>query len=103
MKTLTEIRNDLKEIRYYYTRKNDIDNSFRFTGTSALLDVVNLYNNQIRFAPLRLYDIYSSLYIENHTQESLAVKFGCSTENIQKSHKKLLEYLQKNIKDKENI
>lgn len=100
MKTLTEIRNDLKEIRYYYTRKADFDESLKYIGTSALIDTVNLYNNQIRFAPAKLIDIYLSLYIHNHTQESLSAKFGCSTEYVQRLHKKLLLYLQENLKEK---
>ena len=99
MKSLMEIRNNLKQIRYYYMRKADIDNSFRLTGSSELMDIVNLYNRQMRKAPIQLYDLYSSLYVVNETQESFSKKYGCSIENIQKKHKKLLLYLQQNIID----
>ena len=103
MKTLTEIRNDLKEIRYYYMRKKAIDYSFGFTGQAENMKTVNLYNEQIKQASFVLYDIYTSLYIDNQTQNSLAQKFGCSTEYVQRLHKKLLIYLQENLKDKENV
>ena len=99
MKSLMEIRNELKQIRYYYVRKIDIDHSFGLTGSSELMNIVNLYNRQMRKASFELYDIYSSLYVENHTQESFAEKMGCTVENIQKKHKKLLLYLQQNIID----
>ena len=45
MKSLSEIREDLKEIRYYYSRKKYIEEGFKVVGT----------NNIIRF-------IYKSLY-----------------------------------------
>ena len=104
MKSLTEIRNELLQIRYYHIRKKAIDYSLGFTGQIEMMKVVDLYNQTIKLTKsFKLYDIYTSLYIHNQTQASLAEKFGCSTENIQKFHKKLLLFFQKNINDKENI
>ena len=42
MKSLTEIRNELLEIRYYHIRKKAIDYSLGFTGQIEMMKVVDL-------------------------------------------------------------
>ena len=57
MITSEQIRNDLHEIRYYYSRKAKLDDASRSIGDSAVRQLVEKYNRAIRVAPLRLYDL----------------------------------------------
>ncbi len=95
MLSLSVIREDLKDIRYYYVRKNMFDEACAFTGKmNEILNTVNLYNDAMQKASPRLYDLYYSLYIKNHTQESLSEELGYTPEYVQKLNKRLLKYLQ---------
>ena len=95
MITLNEIREDLKNIRYYYLRKDMFDEARSFTGRmNEILDKVNMYNDVMQKASPRLYDLYYSLYIRNHTQESLSEELGYTPEYVNKLNKKLLKFLQ---------
>ena len=95
MLSLSIIRADLKDIRYYYVRKKLFDEAGALTGqTNEILQTVNLYNDAMRKASPRLYDLYYSLYIRNHTQESLSAELGFTPEYVQKLNKKLLKFLQ---------
>ena len=94
MLPLNKIREDLKEIRYYYARKEIFDAAFGVVGNNRILDTVKKYNKAVQNAPLRLYQLYLYLYVKNHTQESLASELGYTPEYIQMQHKKLLLFLQ---------
>ncbi len=77
MLSIAIIREDLKDIRYYYLRKATFDEARSFTGRmNEILDKVNMYNEVMQKASPRLYDLYYSLYIKNHTQESLSEELG---------------------------
>lgn len=80
MQTAKSIRADLKEIRYYMSRKKVFDKSSCSVGKNTIEDKLKIYNQYICNATPRLYDIYVCLYLENNTQESLAEKFGVSLE-----------------------
>ncbi len=97
---LSTIRKDLKEIRYYYVRKSLFDDVVKRTGfVNDIKDKVYRYNEVMQKASPRLYDIYYSLYIKNHTQESLSEELGYTPEYIQVLNKKLLKFLQSAIKE----
>ena len=90
----------MKEIRYYYVRKSLFDDAVKRTGfVNDIKDKVYRYNEVMRKASPRLYDIYYSLYIKNHTQESLSEELGYTPEYIQVLNKKLLKFLQSAIKE----
>ncbi len=91
------IREELKEIRYYYSRKDMFEKASQEVGASAVADKIGKYNDAIRYAPPRLYEIYVSLYINNNTFESLADKLGFSYDYIQKLNRKLVKYFQENV------
>lgn len=91
---LSKIREDLKNIRYYYARKKLFDEAFQSTGMNEIVETVNQYNELIKSAPPKLYDLYVSLYLKNHTQESLSDELGYTQEYIQMLNKKLLKFLQ---------
>lgn len=100
MITLNEIRQDLKDIKYYYSRKKLFDEGFESTGVNAVVDKVKKYNEMAVSASPKLYDLYVSLYIKNHTQESLSDELGYTPEYMQMLNKKLLKFLQQKINEK---
>lgn len=99
MLSLETIRNDLKDIRYYYSRKAVFDNAEISVGKTSLLKKIEVYNKAVCSAPPRLYDLYVSLYLNNHTQDSLSEKLGYTFEYVSRLNTKLIKFLQKNIAD----
>lgn len=97
MKSFSSIREDLKDIRYYYMRKDDFDKAFATTGENIILKKVHQYHEVMKQASPKLYDLYISLYINCHTQESLSDKLGFTPEYIQMLNKQLLKYLQSQL------
>ena len=97
MMTLNEVRADLRDIKYYYARRKMFDQTSCIVGKNAIMEKVEMYNACVCSAPPRLYDIYVSLYLNNHTQESLSDNIGYSVEYISKLNSKLIKFLQKNL------
>lgn len=92
--TIKEIREDLKEIRYYYSRKSHLDTMAEKHASHIVMEKMRLYETVINKAPLRLYDLYINLYLEGNSQASLSDKWGYSPENIKYLNDKLCRYLQ---------
>lgn len=93
MKSAKEIRSDLKDIRYYYSRKSMFDEARKYTGdTAKILKKVDIYNKAITEAPARLFDLYYSLYVQNHTQESFGELLGYSQQYIQRLNDGLVRF-----------
>lgn len=97
MLTLQKIREDLKEIRYYYSKQKMFDSVSKTVIQSSVLDKVNVYNQAVKDAPARLYDLYVSLYVMNNTQETLAFDWDCTPDYIKQQNKKLCEFLLKKL------
>lgn len=96
------VKRDLKDVQYYYLRKGNIAEFVKETGAPHVLSLVEKYNGYIRAASARVYDLYGCLYIQNKTQEAVAIELGCSDEFVRKIHKDMLEYFCECIeKDKE--
>lgn len=91
--TLDKIERDLKDIRYYYSRKKAMDESADFVGKSGVIEKSELYNAIVAGAPPRLYDLYVSLYVGNNTQIGLAEKWGYSEGYIKNLNRRLKEYI----------
>lgn len=96
-----EIRNDLKEIRYYYQRKSVFDDACVKVGHNAVLEKVQKYNQLMQSAPPRLYDLYISLYVLNFTQQALAAELNFSAEYVHQLNKRLLEFIKSKFEEKE--
>lgn len=91
MLSVNEIRQDLHDIRYYYSRKDAFDNS----GLSnQITEKVKRYNAAVRTAAPRLFDLYVCLYIHSNTQETVAAELGWSAVYVQKLHKRLLQFFE---------
>ena len=58
MLTLEQIREDLKDIRYYYARKQIFDAAVQTVGIAEIIAKVERYNRAARAAPPRLFDLW---------------------------------------------
>ena len=92
MKTIAGVRKELGEIRHYYANQNDFELITRSIGKLSSLKMVEAYNNFIKDAPIKLVDLYVCLYMNNNSQETVSVDWGCSVGHIKVLNKKLYEY-----------
>ena len=99
--TTKNIRDDLRDIRYFYSRKDLFDKSAMTVGTNIIFEKAEKYNKAICLAPPRLYDIYVSIYLHNNTQESLSEKLGYTIEYISMLNSQLINFFKKNLENKE--
>lgn len=97
MKDIHTIRDDLKAIRYYYSRKQMFDDSARDLTANNVLEKARQYNCVMATAAPKLYDLYVCLYVRNYTQEATAVEWSCTPKYIQLVHSELIQYLQNQI------
>ena len=98
MLSIQEIREDLREIRYYYSKQKMFDSATKVIA-SALLDKVERYNQAMKNASARLYDLYYSLYVQNNTQAALAYDWDLSVDYLKLLNRQLCEFLQKALPD----
>lgn len=99
MLAIEKIRADLKEIRYYYSRKEIFDEAFKQVGINSVREKARKYNEAMQTASPQLYDVYFNLYVKNYTQEALANILNYTPEYIRLLNKKLLQFLQKRVKE----
>lgn len=95
--TIPEIRKELKEVRYYYSRKPIFDRAMREVSNQSILELVKKYNSAVSTAPPKLYDIYISLYVNNNTQEALSEELDYSPDYVHKLNNKLVKFLQEQL------
>lgn len=97
------IRKDLKDIRYYYSRKDIFEKASICLGENAILEKIENYRKAVRSAPPKLYDLYALLYLENNTQNSASEKLSYTIEHISRVNSQLIKFLQKNLENKEDV
>ena len=90
--SIAEIKEELRQVRYYYGRREMFDKSFDCYGKGKFLDLVQKYNLMICDAEPRLYEIYVSVYINNNTYECAADEMGYCRGYVATMHKKLIEF-----------
>ena len=95
--TINDIKNDLKEVRYYYNRIKDFDKAEKQIGANSFIEKINRYNEAARDAPPRLYDTYNGLYVNNLTQEDFAFEIGYTPVHVSRMNKELIFFLQKKL------
>ena len=93
MITRDEIRNELRDIRFYYSRKAMFDESFKATGGNCVSELVNKYNEVMKYAPTKLYGIYVCLYVYGRTQENVANEMTYTPFYVYKLNNNLVEFL----------
>ena len=97
MISISQIRQDLRDIRYYYSKQKMFDGLANSVGQNDIVEKAMRYNEVVRKAPIKLYDVYISLYINNNTQEALAYDWDVCCEYIRKLNKSLCEFLQNQL------
>ena len=95
MKTIEQIRYDLREIKYYYSRRDAFDDNAVRVAPSKVLETVRQYNKYMADAPARLYDLYVALYTENCSQMCVAEDLMITPEYVSMQNQKILKYLQR--------
>lgn len=93
MATMRQVYADLKEIRYYYSKRALFESASKCIIESGILEKVNRYNRAMINAPPRLYEVYYCLYVSCATQAALAKRLGCSPSLIKRQNSQLCAYL----------
>jgi len=96
--TLEKIKEDLLHIRYYYSRKEQLDKSDH-DRKSPIFELVKKYYEAASSASPDVLDVYYSLYHEDHTHESMGAELGYTRDYVTKKNKKLLEHLLKKLNE----
>ena len=91
MKTEKEIRKDLKEIRFYYVNYDMFRKAANVVGENRVVCLASKYNEAMKLTPAN--KLYVCLYLNGGTLKSVSYDLGYSRVYIEKSHKKLQEYL----------
>ena len=94
---ISQIRNDLREIRYYYRHQELFEGADKIIGENRVVKLAKKYNGIMCKALPRLYDLYYQLYIVGLTQLSYARISAYALDSIQKLHTQLLIYLEREI------
>lgn len=92
MYTIDRIRKELRDVAYYYSRKEQFDKALPGVTSSAFLDTVQKYNEAIVSAPPRLYDLYLCIYVEHNTHEAAAYLMQYSIQYIEATNSKLYRF-----------
>lgn len=95
--SIEQVRNDLKEIKYYHSHKKILETSFVHTGQNSFVEKMENYNKLICNAPLKLHEVYAGLHIDGYSQEELAERLGVTRVYIYQLNRKLVEYFVQNI------
>ncbi len=82
--TKEEIRNDLKDIRYYYSMERLFLSGESVVRADEVIDKVKRYNAVMSKAPAKLYAVYMGLYVNNNSQSALAEDWGYTERYIKK-------------------
>lgn len=92
-----QVKDELREVRYYFFRKANMDALSKDAGVSSSKELAEKYVNAIRTAPARLYDLFGCLYIQHKTQEAVANELCYSDEHIRRLIRELINYFAKKI------
>lgn len=92
-----QVKTELREVKYYFSRKANMDALSKNAGESSAKALADKYVNAIRQAPAKLYDLFGCLYIQNKTQEAVAMELCYSDEHIRRLTKDLINYFAKKI------
>ena len=90
---LSEIREDLKDIRYYYAHKDVFESAARENVYNDVVRKVRKYTALVEKAPPILFDLYVSLYMLNNTQAAFAYDRDYTVNYIKELNNKLCLYI----------
>ena len=94
MKTLQEIRDELKMIREYYFALSSAGNGAEILVPNDIAWLMESYYRMVKSASKPVQRAYQGLYERGCTQRALAAEWGVTEKNVQILNKRLLLYLQ---------
>ena len=95
MSDLEKVREDLKDIRYYYAHKQVFERASAEQIVNNVIRKAERYNRAMEQAPPILFDLYVSLYIQNNTQAAFAYDRDYSVNYIKDLNNSLCGYLRR--------
>ena len=95
--TIEQVRKDLREIRYYYSRKKELDYALDTVENSAIQCLLEKYNKVMKLAGIRLYSVYINLYVHNMTQSAMAASENVCPGYIKLLNRNLIKFLAENL------
>ena len=98
MKTIEKVREDLRDIRHYYSKIEEFEKISKVIGSPLSLTMVESYNKKILNAPIRLYDLYVSLYLRNNSLMVVAEDWGVSMSQVSHMSKRLNDFFVEEFK-----
>ena len=97
MKTIKKVKEDLGEIRYYYSKIKDFEKISVVIGESDVCKLVARYNKVIRRGSIRFYDLYVSLYVNNNSLSVVAEDWGINYYYVSRLNKQLCDFFVKEL------
>lgn len=94
MKTLQEIRDELKMIREYYFALSSAANGAEILVPSDIARLMESCSRMVKGAPKPVQRAYRGLYEKGCTQKALAAEWDVTEKYVQILNKRLLLYLQ---------
>ena len=95
MSDLEKVREDLKDIRYYYAHKQVFERASAEQIVNNVIRKAERYNRAMEQAPPILFDLYVSLYIQNNTQAAFAYDRDYSVNYIKDLNNSLCDYIRR--------
>lgn len=97
--TSEAVRNDLKDIRYYYARKEVFEYALKFNIENKVLRKINIYNKAIKEADPMLFDFYVSVYVKGYTLASYSEICNYSYEYVRRVNGKMIDFLRNKLQE----
>lgn len=91
--TIKQIKEDLKDIKFYYSKQQDIEKAAKVVGPCEMQEKVERYNKAVCKAPAKLYSLYIALYVNNNTQLVVSRDWDYSPDYIRHLNDKLCAFL----------
>lgn len=92
-----EIREDLKQIKFYYSRKKLFVKGVAKIGQIGIQSKLDKYNSVICLATPQMYELYYEIDVTNKTHEEYADEYGYSVNYVYKLNHKLMQYFEKEL------
>ena len=92
-----KVKSELAEVKYYFLRKANMEALSIYVGESKSKTLAEKYVSTIIHAPARLYDLFGCLYVQNKTQEAVALEMCYSEEYIRRLIRELINYFAKTL------
>ena len=92
--TTEQIKQELKDVRYYYTMKHVFDRNIKEIYPKKIMKVIQKYVLAMEeISNSKLYILFTELYVNNTTQIELAYAWGVTRDYIKQINKELIGYL----------